>query len=483
MSWWKRPLVPVALAALFALSALSALPAHAQVSGRPFEVGAGVGVTGFDSRDYIQDGPAFAGSLAWRWKEFLSLEYSFTGTKTKMDLPGEADHQWSYNAFDLRWNLRDPAEHVTPYLITGVGVGRSLTAGSEAHLMGAPNLGVGLLYNLFGRPRTYLRLQAKDVLFREQNALEFSHHISATAGIQFVLGGRYKDQDVDGVRNWLDKCPNTTLGAKVNASGCTTDADGDSVADGIDKCDGTPRGCKVDKNGCIIDADGDGVCDGLDKCPDTPKGAKVDSTGCPLDTDGDGVYDGLDQCPDSTKGCLVDKNGCHTDADQDGVCDGLDQCPNTPAGTAVNSRGCPIQVGAMESDLLETGTIRLQTITFDTDKATLKPESDAPLTEVAKILLQYPTLTIEIGGHTDGAGNRDKNMRLSEARAKAVLAWFTGRYPMLDASKFSVKGYGPTVPVASNNSALGKSKNRRIEFKSTNPAELKAERDKRGPTN
>src|SRR5512140_3697403 len=74
MSWWKRLLVPAALAALIAL------PAHAQVAGRPLEVSAGAGITSFDARDYIQDSPAFVGSLGWRWKDFLSLEYSFTGS-------------------------------------------------------------------------------------------------------------------------------------------------------------------------------------------------------------------------------------------------------------------------------------------------------------------------------------------------------------------------------------------------------------------
>jgi OOP family OmpA-OmpF porin len=207
----------------------------------------------------------------------------------------------------------------------------------------------------------------------------------------------------------------------------------------------------------------------------------VDAKGSPIDSDGDGVFDGLDQCPDSPKGCQVDKNGCSVDTDQDGVCDGLDQCPNTLAGVKVNAQGCPVEVSGKEAELLDTGTIRLENINFDTNKASIKASSDSVLVELARILQQYPTLTIEIGGHTDATGAKDKNTKLSEARAKSVLAWLTDHYPTLDASKYTVKGYGPTVPVASNNTSAGRAKNRRVEFKVTNPAELKVERDKRGP--
>ena len=59
-----------------------------------------------------------------------------------------------------------------------------------------------------------------------------------------------------------------------------------------------------------MDTDGDGVYDYLDKCPGTPAGVKVDRSGCPLDTDGDGVYDHLDKCPGTPQGAKVDSRGC-----------------------------------------------------------------------------------------------------------------------------------------------------------------------------
>ena len=472
MSWWKRLLLPAALLVL------AAVPVRAQIAGHPIEVSAGAGINDFQTTDRIKDAPVFTGSLGWRWSDAVNWEASYLRVGTKMLTPGEPKHQWSYLALDALWMVRDPAEHSTPYLLAGFGLGRSNSPNPIVRA-GAPSLGLGFRYNLANNPRAYLRLQARDVMFRERDAGQFSQHLALTAAFQWVFSGRPKDQDLDGVRNWLDQCPNTPIGAKVDAKGCPLDGDGDGVFDGLDKCPDTPKGCKVDAKGCSIDSDGDGVCDGIDQCPNTPKGAVVDAKGCPIDTDGDGVFDGLDKCPNTPKGAVVDSVGCPVDSDGDGVPDGLDQCPNTPAGLKVDPSGCPIEVSEHETQLLDTGTIRLQGVEFDVNKATIKAESDSVLDEVAHILLQYPALTIEIGGHTDNTGKKDKNMVLSEARAKAVLDYIVQKYPTLDASHFTVHGYGPTVPVAPNTSALGRAKNRRVEFKVTNTEALKLERDKR----
>jgi outer membrane protein OmpA-like peptidoglycan-associated protein len=72
-----------------------------------------------------------------------------------------------------------------------------------------------------------------------------------------------------------------------------------------------------------------------------------------------------------------------------------------------------------------------------------------------------------------------KNVALSEARAKSVLGYLVQKFPTLDASHFTTVGYGPTVPVASNGTTLGRAKNRRVEFKVTNAEVLKIEREKR----
>jgi OOP family OmpA-OmpF porin len=336
-----------------------------------------------------------------------------------------------------------------------------------------------MLCSLRGSQRTYLRLQVRDIFFREREALEFSNHFAVSAGLHYVYGGKPHDSDRDGVRDGLDRCPATPIGAKVDATGCPLDGDGDKVFDGLDRCEGTPSGCTVDQNGCPSDPDGDGVCDGLDQCADTPKGATVDAKGCPTDTDGDSILDGIDQCADTPKGCTADEKGCPGDADGDGVCDGRDQCANTPQGLRVDERGCPIEVSEKEVELLDTGMIRLQNINFDTGKATLKKESLPVLEEVAKILQQYPTLRVQIGGHTDNRGSAKLNDTLSTSRAAAVLEHIKQNFPQVSSSQFTSKGYGSSQPIAPNSTELGRAKNRRVEFKVLNTDALRTEREKR----
>ncbi|TMQ55641.1 MAG: OmpA family protein [Candidatus Eisenbacteria bacterium] len=305
------------------------------------------------------------------------------------------------------------------------------------------------------------------------------HQPALLRALQWNFFGKVRDQDLDKVRDWLDHCPNTPLGAAVDAHGCPEDADGDGVLDGLDKCPNTPKGCTVDKKGCPSDQDGDGVCDGVDKCPDTPKGCTVDAFGCPADPDSDGVCDGVDKCPNTPKGCTVDAKGCPSDADADGVCDGVDVCPNTPRGYKVDAHGCPIEVNEKETELLDTGMIRLENIQFETKKAVLKPVSITAVEEAARVLQQYPQLKVEIGGHCDNRGSKAMNDTLSDSRARAVLEYVKANFPAIPSSQYSSKGYGFSRPIASNANDAGRARNRRVEFKVLNTGTLRTERNRR----
>jgi OOP family OmpA-OmpF porin len=227
------------------------------------------------------------------------------------------------------------------------------------------------------------------------------------------------------------------------------------------------------------DTDGDGVVDSDDRCPGTPSGAVVDEFGCPLDSDGDGVYDGIDRCPDTPKGAKVDKKGCPLDSDGDGVYDGIDRCPNTPKGVEVDEKGCPVETSEKEEEFLDTGMIRESNILFELGKADLKPESKAVLDEIGKILVQWPDLKIEIGGHTDPQGAEDFNQKLSDDRAAAVFAYLKANFPKINEDNFTTKGYGESKPIASNDTKEGRAQNRRVEFKCLNLEELKREMDRR----
>jgi outer membrane protein OmpA-like peptidoglycan-associated protein len=191
------------------------------------------------------------------------------------------------------------------------------------------------------------------------------------------------------------------------------------------------------------------------------------------------VADGIDQCPNTPIGARVDNVGCPIDSDGDGVPDGLDLCPNTPAGAKVDKDGCPIEISELETIFLDTGLIRLQDINFETNKANILPESYPRLDEVGNILVQWPQLKIEIGGHADARGAADYNQKLSERRANSVLEYLTEKFPKINRNQYTVKGYGESVPLVPNTGPENWAKNRRVEFKVQNTDVLEKEVERR----
>jgi hypothetical protein len=174
------------------------------------------------------------------------------------------------------------------------------------------------------------------------------------------LGGPpFDDDDMDGVPNFCDNCPDDANADQADADmdgvgdpcdQCVgfddnADADGDGVADGCDECPG------FDDN---ADNDGDGTADGCDGCPLDPGKIHPGVCGCgtpDTDTDGDGTPDCIDGCPDDPNktdpeicGCGVSETG---DSDGDGVLDCVDQCPGVD--DAVFFPGCVGAIPTMSS--------------------------------------------------------------------------------------------------------------------------------------
>src|SRR6185503_1236313 len=107
------------------------------------------------------------------------------------------------------------------------------------------------------------------------------------------------------------------------------------------------------------------------------------------------------------------------------------------------------------------------------------PESEPVLNEIGSILIQWPRLRIEIGGHADARGSAAYNHDLSHKRANAVLDYLISKFPQITRDQYTAKGYGESVPVASNKTVEGMAKNRRVEFKVLNTEELTKERERR----
>lgn len=207
-----------------------------------------------------------------------------------------------------------------------------------------------------------------------------------------------------------------------------------------------------------VDTDGDGVTDDMDRCPGTPAGTPVDSSGCPLpqDDDGDGVVNDNDKCPGTPAGKKVDAVGCEIDGDddEDGVLNSVDQCPNTPKGDRVNAVGCPFDQ-----------TLLLVGVKFETNSATLLPESIPILDGAVAALKRYPQVNIEVAGHTDSRGADAYNLQLSARRADTVLKYLQDGGVT---NSITSRGYGETQPMASNDTEEGRQQNRRVVLRPLN---------------
>ncbi|MBS1637248.1 MAG: OmpA family protein [Bacteroidetes bacterium] len=108
-------------------------------------------------------------------------------------------------------------------------------------------------------------------------------------------------------------------------------------------------------------------------------------------------------------------------------------------------------------------TIVLRNIFFDFDKATIRPESANELDRLIKLLTDNPGIRIELGSHTDSKGSDDYNQKLSQQRSQSVVNYLISKG--IAASRLEAKGYGETVPIATNDTDEGRQQNRRTEFK------------------
>lgn len=148
------------------------------------------------------------------------------------------------------------------------------------------------------------------------------------------------------------------------------------------------------------------------------------------------------------------------------------QVGNAPSGTPVfmvivereaMKQDVTIDADAMAHDIGETGKVAVYGILFDTAKADLKPESGPALTEIAKLLNANPGLKVYVVGHTDMTADLATNLKLSQARAQAVVTALVSKQGIA-AARLIPYGAGPYAPVATNRTEEGRAKNRRVEL-------------------
>jgi outer membrane protein OmpA-like peptidoglycan-associated protein/tetratricopeptide (TPR) repeat protein len=122
------------------------------------------------------------------------------------------------------------------------------------------------------------------------------------------------------------------------------------------------------------------------------------------------------------------------------------------------------------SSAKEGGKVVLKNVFYDTNLYNLKPESFPELDKLVAFMVANKKINIELSGHTDSTGDKQKNLILSENRAKAVYDYLTGKG--VEPSRLTFKGYGDSRPVDSNETPEGRAQNRRTEFKITSVSKI-----------
>lgn len=157
------------------------------------------------------------------------------------------------------------------------------------------------------------------------------------------------------------------------------------------------------------------------------------------------------------------------DDDGDGVANKFDKCAGTPANTVVDGAGCPLKAPAqiIKEKVIVTEADRrvvdeaIKNLEFDLGKSTIRSTSYATLNKVAELLVAKD-FSLKLAGHTDNTGSMALNLRLSKDRAEAIKTYLVSQGA--NASRIEATGYGPNQPIASNKTADGRQKNRRVEF-------------------
>lgn len=365
-------------------------------------------------------------NLDWQ----LSLDFAFTdslnGQKLKEKrMINEAD-------ISLIWLLTGRNSKVQPFLSAGAGLG--LFSSQTSLVFPA---GLGFRYRVL--KESYLILQG-----------QYRTTIGNTIPDHFLFGigfyGQIHSKKIRSVNTQLSKVPLPVSNEKPS------DRDGDGILDSLDVC--PDEAGLLQFQGCP-DSDGDGIPNKLDSCPFLYGISKY--RGCPqVDSDKDGVYDEDDSCvwvagPGENHGCPW------PDDDRDSVPNYHDSCKSVAGETKYS--GCPFNGTAIQSAFDKWSS----QIHYDIGSDQLRIESIPILDSIAYLLIVYRGLRVAINGHTDNSHTPAFNQLLSERRSQAVRHYLIEKG--IDPNRLYSIGFGDRSPIASNFTAKGRAKNRRVEIR------------------
>lgn len=235
---------------------------HAEVKAGAFSVTPFIGGYTFEGNEDLKTAPVYGIRGGYHFTQNLGLEGFFHYVRTESKSLAGTDVNVAGYGIEALYHFF-PGNRFVPFVAAGVGSTRYSAFDRNKITV---DYGAGLKF--FLTDNLALRADVRHLLpFNDRY-----NDLLYTVGLNFSFGGAKKTVVA------ATRAAEPAAAAVVEVA---KDSDRDGVYDYLDKCPGTPAGVKVDRDGCPLDSDGDGVPDYLDKCPETPAGVKVDQDGCP----------------------------------------------------------------------------------------------------------------------------------------------------------------------------------------------------------
>ena len=420
----------------------------AQTSENPWSFSVGANITNILEKD-INSQIGF-GAPAISFTRYVGIGLSI-GVQYSLGVSSINDVNLDYTSFDGIIKLNLGKNKFIPYLFSGYGLtnfsdndndkGQFPSMESSRTILG------GLGFDISVSERLKLNLSSS---YRSNNESGTYNHLQNILGLRYNFG--VGDRDKDGVSDKKDQCPD--LPGLKEFNGCP-DSDNDGLPDNQDECpeEAGPENTK----GCP-DNDQDGIPNNNDKCPDDF--GLLENDGCP-DSDNDGLIDVEDKCPNESG--EIENEGCpFKDKDNDGVLDENDLCPDIPG--SKNNDGCPNNNLKIENEIVQTLNSFGENINFIAESFDIIGKKTInTLVEIKDLLNENSKINLLIEGYSSSDGSENYNLMLSRRRAESVKAYLVKLG--VDENRLEVLSYGELNPIGDNDNPMGRSMNRRVQFK------------------
>ena len=422
----------------------------AQTPENPWSFSVGANITNLLEKEI--DSEIGFGGPAISFTRYIGLGLSI-GTQYSLGVSSINDVNLDYTSFDGIIKLNLGKNKFIPYLFSGYGLTNFSNNNNDKGLFpsmeSSRTILAGIGFDITVSEKLKLNISSS---YRSNNESGTYNHLQNVFGLRYNFG--VGDRDKDGISDKKDECPD--LPGLKEFNGCP-DTDNDGLPDNKDDC---PEEAGPEKTKGCPDNDEDGISNNDDKCPDDF--GLLENDGCP-DIDNDGVINIEDKCPNEYG--EIDNQGCPLkDKDNDGVLDNDDLCPDVPG--IKKNNGCPTDV-KVKNEIIKTLNSFGENINFIAESFDIIGQKTINvLVEIKNLLIKNSKINLYIEGYSSSDGSDNYNLMLSRKRAESVKSYLVKLG--VDENRLEVVGYGESNPIGDNDNPMGRSMNRRVQFKMKN---------------